>query len=249
MRIAYNLDTIPSLPLPCGLTIGSFDGMHLGHQFLLSTLRAHIGPKGTLALLTFSNHPADVIPGRKKTPLLCSQEYKLQLLERAGVDLAIILEFTHSFAEKSYDTFLKEIFTSLPFSYLVLGEGAAFGKNRQGDEQHIKNLGGKLNFNAIYLNKKKINNENCSSGLIRQYLQEGDLRHVTSLLGRPYALYGKIKNHVLNTEGLCLPPLGTYPIIIRTHSREISGYAHIQENVTIECKENLSECTIEIIFL
>ncbi|MES2345662.1 MAG: FAD synthetase family protein [Chlamydiota bacterium] len=245
MHIIHSLNAHTASPPPYGLTIGSFDGMHLGHQFLLKTLREQLGPKGTLAALTFSNHPADVIPGLKKAPLLCSFEYKLQLLEKAGVNLAIILEFTSSFSEKSYDVFLKEVFKCIPFSYLILGTGAAFGKNRQGDELHIKNLGKELHFEATYLDKKKVDDENCSSGLIRHYLQQGDIHKVASLLGRPYALYGKIKNHILDTTGLCLPPPGTYSILINN----IPAKAHINDEVTIECKEILSECTIEAIFL
>lgn len=243
------LESVPSFSSPIGLTIGSFDGVHLGHQFLLKTLRSLIGPEGILTALTFSNHPADVIPGRTKTPLLCSLAYKLQLLEREGVDLAIVLAFTQALSEVPYDLFIKNIFDKLPFSELVLGKGAAFGKARQGNEERLTKLGEEIGFRATYLNKENALGAACSSGRIRSALTQGNLKEVATLLGRPYALSGELKNKIINTTNLCLPPPGDYPVIIKVNGASLPGTLHIDETATLSCEENLLGCRIEAIFL
>ncbi len=249
MLIARSLEDIPPLLPPCGLTIGNFDGMHPGHQYLFETLRRTIGEAGKLVVLTFNNHPADVLPGRARTPLLCSLSYKLKLIERAGADLVIALDFTKECAETPYDVFLHGLKQQLPFSHLVLGKGASFGKNRAGNEENVSKLAQELNFQVSYLEKQSADGEPISSGLIRASLEQGDLKKVNSLLGRPYTLYGKVKNGVLETQDLCLPPPGFYPLLIRTERSQFPAAARITDKVHIECEENLLECIIEAIFL
>ncbi len=180
MLIISDLNNIPPLPQPCGLTVGSFDGVHLGHLALLRHLRGKIGPNGTLAVLTFSNHPAEYF-GRP-VRLICSLEERLKLLKQAGVNLVILLEFNKELASKTYDQFLSEIHQKFPFSYLVLGKGSAFGYQRQGTEENIK----KLNyFNSDYIDKTTIDGEVVSSGKIRKYLEEKNMPAASKLLGRP----------------------------------------------------------------
>ncbi len=180
MLTVTELKDIPKFPEPYGLTIGSFDGVHLGHLALLRHLRDKIGAKGTLAVLTFSNHPSDYFG--KPVRLLCSLEERLKLLEQAGVDLVILLEFNQELASKTYEQFLSEIHQKYPFSYLVLGKGSVFGNQRQGTEENVKNLG---YFAADYIDKTIINGEVVSSGKIRKYLSENNLPAASKLLGRP----------------------------------------------------------------
>jgi riboflavin kinase/FMN adenylyltransferase len=182
MIVVDEISKIPPLPLPCGLTIGSFDGVHIGHQAILQRLKQH----GTSAVLTFRNHPSHVLTQKTPTPPLYTLEQKLSLLEEAGVDLVILLSFTPALAEQSFDQFLNTLRATYPFTYLVLGKGASFGKNRQGDEAHVRALGQQLGFTVEYLEKTTFQGSAVSSGRIRTALEHGDLTLASHLLGRPY---------------------------------------------------------------
>ena len=183
MLIVKELEEIPSLPHPIGLTIGSFDGVHLGHQKLLQELKKR---SATTAALTFSNHPAEVLSHRPLAPAITSLEEKLELLEKMGIDLVILLKFSDDLVKLPFDEFLKKIRVKLPFALLLLGEGAAFGSGKRGDEEAVKALARELNFQADYLPKQLIDGRPISSGWIREALSQGDLPLVKKLLGRKY---------------------------------------------------------------
>lgn len=187
MQIVTNLEDIPHLPAPVGLTLGSFDGVHLGHQLLLKRLRARVGAHGTVAVLIFSPHPSQVLKNRPPVKEITTIDARKKLLENAGVNLLLILPFTIAFAQESYDQFLKTIKEKLPFSYLVLGEGATFGRAKAGDEAHVKKLEKNLEFQTEYLQKIKVDGEEVSSGRIRLAIEQGDLALASKLLGWNYA--------------------------------------------------------------
>ena len=173
MRIVRSLDK-----LPYALTIGNFDGLHRGHQHLISALK-----KTGLqtAALTFSNHPSEVLKSEKPAPLLCTPEHKLRLLEQAGVDLVIFLPFTKELAAESYDHFLKNLKAHLCFTHLILGKGSALGNRQLGVQEKVEALGKTLGFYAEYIDKFL----EVSSGAIRKALLAGDLAAAHLLLGRP----------------------------------------------------------------
>lgn len=183
MIIARSLEKIPPLPQPIALSIGNFDGVHLGHQKLLKTMRNRIAPKGSIAVLTFAKHPAALLTGHAPVQLSTVEE-KVAQFEKAGVDLLILLEFTQQIASKPFDLFLQEIKKNLPFSFLMLGKGAAFGHAKKGDENHVKALEKKLGFTAEYLEKEKLDGRVISSGWIREEKEKGNQVMVAKLLGK-----------------------------------------------------------------
>jgi riboflavin kinase/FMN adenylyltransferase len=175
MKTIYKLEDSPTLPPPIALTIGVFDGVHAGHRFLLQEMKK----RGTTTVLTFSNHPFETLHG-KSISFLCPLEERLERLETAGVDLAIVLNFTKEFADQPYDTFLKNVQKHLPFSFLVLGEGASFGKGNFGTESRIRKLD--LGFEAIYLKKQTHEGAPISSKRIRDLLAQGEEQKALNLL-------------------------------------------------------------------
>lgn len=234
MFISTTLSPLPTFPKPLGLTIGSFDGLHRGHQALLSHLRKSVSDQGTLAVLTFSNHPSQVLTHRPASPLITTIDHKLHLLEKWGANLAFILEFTLELATQTYDEFLLNVRNVFPFSYLVLGAGASLGKGKQGKETQLKMLGQKLGFQVEYVDKLLEENTPISSRRIRELIQTKELKQASRLLGRPYSLFGSLKidpihpnQATMELPGLCLPPKGTYPITVQRQSQEIEGEAII----------------------
>ena len=220
MIICQSYQAIPSLPEPMpepiGLSIGTFDGVHLGHQALFQLLRQKVSPKGSVAALTFTQHPSQFFNVHAPTRLLCTLEHKLELLKALGVNLVILIEFNAAFAQQPFDQFLKEIKQHLPFSYLALGQNACFGKDRQGKPEAVKALEPHLHFEVNYLDKMVWDDQPISSGRIRNALQQGKLTEVASLLGRPYSVLAPLVvasgSLTMDTTDLCLPPDGTYSI-------------------------------------
>lgn len=173
-----SLKDIPLLPSPIALTIGTFDGVHLGHQHILQEIKKH----GTSVVLTFSNHPAEILHTHKPLPL-CSEEEKLKLLENFGIDCVIVIPFTRELADQPYDLFLKNLRKHLPFTTLVLGKNASFGHRNAGDETHIKAIEADLGFQAIYLEKFVFDGAPVSSKRIRELLAAGQDKQASALFG------------------------------------------------------------------
>lgn len=180
----------PSLP-SLSLAIGVFDGVHRGHSHLLSHLRG-----STRAILTFSNHPLELLRP-PAPPLLTPLPLKLTLLQSLSIDLAIILPFTPALSHQPYEEFL----SLLPLKQLLLGEGDAFGRGREGTFEKLSLLGKKRGFEVTSVPKAF----DASSRKIRSLIAEGDLKNAAHLLGRPHLL-----THPFHSP--CLPSFGTYTL-------------------------------------
>ena len=180
MIIVEQLDKIPPLSGPIALTIGTYDGVHLGHQYLFKELKKY----GTAVVVTFSNHPAQVLRPEAAPPLIDTLDQKISRLEINGIDLAIILPFTSELSILSYDAFLKQLHQYLPFTHLILGEGSALGHRAEGTQENIQALAKELNFSAIYLPKYTFEGEIVSSKKIRELIETGNFEQAFRLLGR-----------------------------------------------------------------
>ncbi|MBS0616218.1 MAG: FAD synthetase family protein [Verrucomicrobia bacterium] len=181
MKIFHSLEEISALPLPIALTIGVFDGVHIGHQHLLSELKKH----GTPVVLTFSNHPSEVLPHRSPVQMICSLEKRLLKLEQCGVAATIVLPFTKELSQTSYDAFLRQVYAHLPFATLLLGEGESFGHHCEGTPGRVSAFGEEVGFKAIYLEKIIYRSEFVSSKRIRALQALGLTEEANSLLNNP----------------------------------------------------------------
>ncbi|MBS0648920.1 MAG: FAD synthetase family protein [Verrucomicrobia bacterium] len=181
MIVVESLEDIPSLSGPIALTIGTYDGVHLGHQYLFHELKKY----GTAVVLTFSNHPSEVLRPDAATPLIDTLEQKLRRFENNGIDLVIALPFTSELSSLAYDTFIQQIRQHLPFTHLILGEGAVIGHQAQGNEKNIQALAQELHFKALYLPKFTLDGEVVSSRRIRHLIETGNFEQAFRLLGRP----------------------------------------------------------------
>lgn len=183
MKIAHSLEEIPELAHPIVLTIGNFDGVHLGHQKILKILRERAGPTGSSVVLTFQNHPQHFFSPKDKKPLITTVDERIDLIEACDVDLMILLPFDEETALLTYDQFLNMLRTHLPFDQLILGKGATLGKERGGTEETITAFGEKKGFSTQYVEKLTLDGLVVSSAVIRDLLKEGKKKEAEKLLG------------------------------------------------------------------
>ncbi len=178
---------------PAWLTIGSFDGVHLGHQAIIQSLTNGAHSAGALAVvLTFHPHPA-VVLGKRQAPLyLTSPEERAQILGSLGVDVVLTFPFTQETANLSHDSFLTLIKKHIDFQHLIVGYDFALGKNRAGDVQALSALGKQMNFTVDVIPPVTEVEGPVSSSQVRKALLEGDVREVTRLLGRCFRITGKV---------------------------------------------------------
>jgi riboflavin kinase/FMN adenylyltransferase len=165
--------------LPRAVAIGTFDGVHLGHQ---AVIRAAVSAGGRPTVVTFDPHPRTVLGNRVE--LLSTLERRLELLGAAGAEDVLVVEFTPEIAAKSPETFARECFLALRATTVVAGAGFRFGRARGGDLELLRALG--LDVQEVPLVA------GVSSSLIRQLAHDGDVRGAAQLLGRPLELDGTV---------------------------------------------------------
>jgi riboflavin kinase / FMN adenylyltransferase len=180
-------------PYPVG-TIGNFDGHHVGHRCLLGKVvetarKAH----GTAVVLTFDPHPVKILAPQVDLRFLTSPEEKYMRFQEAGIDEVVYLEFDQAFADLSPQQFAEEILAKgLQLKELFVGEHFAFGRHRAGKIADLTALGSRLGFAVHPLAPVVLNGGVVSSTRIRQLIQQGDVRQAALLLGRQYALAGRV---------------------------------------------------------
>ena len=177
------------------LTIGTFDGVHLGHQVILKRL-SEIAREinGEVTLLTFHPHPRQILyPEQKDLLLLTTQKEKIILLERFGVDNLVFQPFSYEFSRLSYDDFVKQIIVEgIHAKKVVIGYDHHFGHNREGGLKQLSLLSGIYHFEVEEIPEQDIDYAAISSSRVRKALMAGDLHSANHLLGHLYSIEGKV---------------------------------------------------------
>jgi riboflavin kinase/FMN adenylyltransferase len=175
------------------LTVGVFDGIHLGHQHLIEYLKRQASVRDYLpGVVTFRHHPQQVLSPQTPLPYLTSLEERIRLLKGLGVELIVPLSFTLELAQLPARQFASLLQTHLKMRGLVVGPDFAMGKGREGDVFALRSLGKEAGFWVDVVSPKVVNGEVVSSTIIRQALAKGDMPKVSRLLGRPFSLSGKV---------------------------------------------------------
>lgn len=175
------------------LTIGVFDGVHLGHKYLISQLKEYAQQQDLLTgVVTFRQHPQEVLSPQTKLPFLTDLNQRMNLLQNEGVDAIITLSFTPKLAQLSALEFVSLLKKYLRMRGVVIGPDFALGRNREGDTNSLYTLGKEMNFRVIVIPQVVINGEVVSSTAIRKALAEGDMKRVHNLVGRPFSLQGRV---------------------------------------------------------
>jgi len=175
------------------LTIGVFDGVHLGHKYLLSQLMERARRQDLLSgVVTFRRHPQEVLSSRTRLPFLTDITERANLLKNEGIDAIIILSFTRELAQLSASQFVGLLKKYLRMRGLVVGPDFTLGRNRDGNIDNLRTLGQDMNFTVTVIPPIMINGEVVSSTTIRNALANGDMKKVLNLAGRPFSLSGHV---------------------------------------------------------
>lgn len=198
------------------VTTGSFDGVHIGHKTILNRLRM-IAEKnnGESVLITFDPHPRKVLypdTAGKDLKLINSQEEKLDLLEKTGLDNIIIVEFTREFSKITSEQFVRDLLIGiLGAKVVVAGFNHHFGFNKEGDYKQLWDWQEKYHFEAVEIPEQEVFHETVSSTHIRQAISEGNIQRANAYLDHYYIIQGKPEKHQIVTT-LKLPALVKIPI-------------------------------------
>src|SRR5437773_8563456 len=194
MQILRSVPELSPLPGPLFLAIGVFDGVHLGHQAVISTSAEHARTEnGTPVVVTFDPHPEKVLRPEKAPHLLTATAHKIALIRTLGVRHLLIITFNRQFAATEPEDFVQQLVQhSNPLSEICVGHEWSFGKNRRGNLELLKKLGAKFDFNVVGIAPVTVNGELVSSTTIRRAVEAGDLAKAEAMLGREYTILGTV---------------------------------------------------------
>lgn len=243
------------------VTIGTFDGVHLGHRKVIERLKEYAKKYGgETVIFTFYPHPRLIIsPTDNNLRLITTLEEKKQYFEKLGIDHLIIFPFSKKFSELSYSEFVKQILVEkIKTHCLVVGYDHKFGKNREGGFEYLKQCAKKLNFKIEKLEPLLLNDIHISSTKIREALQTGDIKAANHYLGHKFTLHGfvvegkrlgrKIGFPTANIESSdvhkLIPMHGVYAVKVVLNKKNYLGMLNIGTRPTFN--QNADNRSIEV---
>lgn len=259
MKLYTNLADIKEPFRGACVTIGNFDGVHLGHQLLFAEVVSRARDlKGTSVVVTFDPHPLKVLRP-DSIRLISTTEQKIELIEKAGIDVLVVISFDREFAATSAEAFVEEILLgTIGVQELVVGYDYAFGRGRQGNIDFLKAKGREHGFPVTVVEAHHENGMLVSSTRIRELVAEGKMDEVRLLLGRYYQIRGEVQrgkqrggrvvgfptaNLRISEEDLC-PRRGVYVTQVIYDGRCYGGVANIGYNPTFSENRLVAETHI-----
>lgn len=247
MNVLRSISELAELPGPLFLAIGVFDGVHLGHQAVISTSARHAEEGGgTPVVVTFDPHPAKVLRPEQAPHLLTATQHKIALIRDLGVAHLLVLRFDLTFAATAPEEFVRQLVaSSRPLREICVGHEWSFGKGRAGNLALLKSLGLAQNFHVVGVEAVKLNGEVVSSTSIRKAVAEGNLIKATQMLGREYTILGTIvpgeklgrqlgfPTANLSAHSEQFPPNGVYVAEARLAGALYRGVANLGHRPTV----------------
>jgi riboflavin kinase / FMN adenylyltransferase len=195
MEILHSIPELSRLGGPLFLAIGVFDGVHRGHQAVVSTSAQHAGgADGTPVVVTFDPHPMKVLRPTQAPHLLTATQHKIRLIRDLGVQHLLIIKFDKAFAATPPEDFVQQLVTySKPLREICVGHEWSFGKGRRGNLALLRKLGSHFDFDVVGIPAVTLrNSEVVSSTAIRHAIEAGDLAKAAQMLGREYTILGTV---------------------------------------------------------
>ncbi len=219
MHVARGLADLPRSETPVFVVVGVFDGLHLGHAYLLAHLAGEARARGARpVVITFDHHPDEIIRG-SAPPLLCDPDERLERLAAAGVDTTVVVHFDQRLRETTYDDFVGMIESRAPLAGLLMTPDAAFGFRREGTPATLSVLGAERGFEVVVVPPFELDGRPVRSTEIRNAISAGDLATAAHLLGRSHCVVGAAVERASGPGSLmrfplpvALPPDGRYPV-------------------------------------
>lgn len=239
------------------VTIGTFDGVHLGHMSIIKRLQELASEiNGESVILTFYPHPRMVLyPDDHDLQLLNTPEEKAKLLEQAGINHLVVYPFSEEFSRISAFDYVRNLLvTGIKAHKVIVGHDHRFGRNREGDFNTLLEWSEMLNFEVEEISAKEIDEVNISSTKIRQALLKGDIQTANAFLGYTYQLCGKVvtgarlgntigfptANILVNYPYKLIPAKGVYAVRIQHDGKTFAGVTNIGVRPTVENAGKLS---------
>ena len=241
------------------LTIGVFDGVHLGHKYLLSKLKEQADKRRLLSgVVTFHQHPRAVLGNRPELPYLTSLDEKVALIKNEGIDTVITLSFSKELSRLSAREFVALLKKHLRMQGLVLGADFMLGQNREGDIARLSKLGQEMGFSVEAVPQATAGEQVVSSTVIRDALAKGSIKKVTGMFGRPFSLHGNVMRGAGRGKTLgfptanievdpqqLLPPDGVYATIACLGCKTYLSLTNVGKNPTFGANRR----TVEVYLL
>ncbi|NIQ02142.1 MAG: bifunctional riboflavin kinase/FAD synthetase [Nitrospinaceae bacterium] len=233
------------IPYPV-MSIGNFDGVHMGHQIIFRRVAeiAHQN-NGTGIVFTFEPHPLKILAPDKMPPLLTTFRKKMELIEQCGIDQVICADFNQQFADQQPRDFAKNILVDrIGVREIVVGYDYAFGRGREGTITYLKKMGEEFGFKVHVTDPVQIDGHRVSSSYVRELIEEGDVVRARQFLGRFYTIQGPVVHGYktgrgigfptanIDTHTFQMPAIGVYAVLVRHGDRQYSGVVNIGFNPT-----------------
>lgn len=230
---------LPPLPNGTTVTVGSFDGVHLGHQAVLHEIDRRARAAGRASVLvTFDPHPLEIVNPEAAPPLLTTGPERLEILALSPLDYVLLLRFDRHLAGLSPEEFVRDILVSrCSVRELVIGHDHGFGRGRSGDVETLRRLGAAQGFEVDVVDPVDFGGQHVSSSRIRRAVAGGDLITARAMLGRPYGVVGRVGQGdrrgrqlgvpTINLSELSprklLPPDGVYAVVVEWRGGRAGG--------------------------
>ncbi|MDR1774160.1 MAG: bifunctional riboflavin kinase/FAD synthetase, partial [Clostridioides sp.] len=252
MKVFKSLEDIKDIENST-VTIGNFDGVHIGHQVLLyNTVKRAKSNSMKSVVFTFENHPANYFKQGSVKNIISNNE-KLKIFESMGIDIAVVIPFDKYMTEISPEEFIENILLEkLKARFIIVGHDFNFAKHREGNSQMLKNLEGKYGFNVDIISPVIVNGNRVSSTLIRKFIAEGKFKNIKDYLSKNYTMTGEVVRsrqigrtigfptaNIKIDENMLCPPNGIYVSQVLVGDEVYFGATNIGYNPTVSGR-NLS---------
>ena len=263
MKVHQDLTSLPQFK-DAIVTMGAFDGVHKGHQQIIQRMKLLAQQvEGETIIITFHPHPRKVIssvPGEIKQ--LSNIKERIQLLEAAGIDHLVIINFDYKFSNLSAAEYIEDfLYQYFKPNTVIVGYDHHFGKGRNGDIELLKTMGARLHFKVEEINEQLVQNEIISSTLIRNYISEHEIKKANDLLGYAYCFEGFVvrgnqlgrtigyptANLHINDEEKLIPANGVYAVKVKgdcTNHAIVEGMMNIGIRPTVDGQKKVIEVHI-----
>ncbi|MDO5522194.1 MAG: bifunctional riboflavin kinase/FAD synthetase [bacterium] len=234
------------------VTLGKFDGLHIGHQMLIDHV-VELKKKGYQSVMfTFSLHPYNLF-SKEETKLIYTNEEKLLKLREEGLDVLIAYPFTTKTASLEPEEFIKEVLVKqCDAKAIIVGNDFCFGKNRRGNVEMLKKYADEFGYEVHAYEKVEYEDGVVSATRIREEIEKGNMEDVENMLGRPFSVVGEVVHgrqlgrqlgmptvNIMPSEGKLLPPNGVYASALEIDGKEYVGVTNVGYKPTVGDKNKL----------